>query len=118
MSVMILWDNLPRAFPICRLVGTEMLTVTRWSLFWPIALLAFVSLALRARDRRLLLLFIAVAAPIAAYAATYLFSSWPDYSDNLGSSFPRLLLHVMPVAWLTIAIAMVRAPSRVVNSRH
>ena len=106
MTLPTLWENLPRAFAIFRLIGEEMLTTTRWSFFWPIVLLAFVSLAFRSRDRRLLFLFTAIAAPLTAYAATYLFSFWPDFTDHLRTSYPRLLLQVMPVAWLPIAIAM------------
>lgn len=117
MTLTTLRENLPRALPICRLVGGEMLTTTRWSLFWPIVVLAFLSLALQARDRRLFLLFVAVATPVAAYAETYLFSAWPDFSEHLGSSFPRLLLHVMPVAWLAIGIAMATSQRTPLNSR-
>jgi hypothetical protein len=109
-------QNLSRVLPICRLVFAEMMDTTRWSLFWPIVLLAFVSLLIRSRDRRLPLLFIAVAAPIGLYAATYLFSAWPDFSEHFASSFPRLLLHVMPVAWLAVALAMTRPASAVFNS--
>jgi hypothetical protein len=112
-----LQQNLSRVLPICRSVLAEMMETTRWSLFWPIVLLAFASLLIRPRDRRLPLLFIAVAAPIGLYAATYLFSAWPDFLEHFGASFPRLLLHVMPVAWLAIAIAMTRPPSPVLHSR-
>ena len=55
-----------------------------------------------------------VAAPIGLYAASYLFSAWPDFAEHFGRSFHRLLLHVMPVAGLAIAIAMTRP---VLNSR-
>ena len=117
MTLVAFQQNLSRVLPICRLVFAEMLNTTRWSLFWPIALLAFVSLLIRSRDRRWPLLFIAVAAPIGLYAATYLFSAWPDFSEHFGSSFSRLLLHVMPVAWLPIAIAMASPPSPLQNLR-
>ncbi len=98
--------NLSRTIPIGKMVMAEMLETQRWSLFWPCVALAFTGLAFRARDSRLLLLVIAVAAPVTLYGATYLFSIWPDYSMHFQASFPRLLLHVMPVAWLAIALAM------------
>lgn len=116
MTVATLQGNLSRVLPICRSVLEEMMETARWSLFWPIVLLAFVSLLVRSRDRRLPLLFIAVAAPIGLYAATYLFSAWPDFLDHFAASFRRLLLHVMPVAWLAIAIAMTRPTGPVPNS--
>lgn len=98
--------GLPRLLPVSHMVFGEMFEKTRWGVFWLIALLAFAYLLVRARDRRFALLFIAVAAPISAYAGTYLFSTWPDFSAHFRASFPRLLLHVMPTAWLAIAIAL------------
>ncbi len=104
--------NISRVIPIFRMVGTEMLATSRWSLFWPCVLLAFAYLCVRARDRRLLLLGVAVAAPVALYSATYLFSIWPDYTRHFDASFSRLLLQVMPIAWLAIALAIAQ-PSAV-----
>ncbi len=59
--------NLPRVGPIGRAVFAEMIDVTRWSLFWPILALAFLTLLWRARDFRLFIIFVAVAAPLAIY---------------------------------------------------
>lgn len=118
VTLVTLQENLSRVLPICRAVMAEMMETTRWSLFWPIVLLAFASLLIRSRDRRLPMLFIAVATPIGLYAGTYLFSAWPDFLEHLGASFPRLLLHVMPVAWLAIAIAMTGAHGPGLNSRE
>ncbi len=106
MSFTALHTNAARAWPICRMVLAEMMETTRWSLFWPGVAVACLCLLFRARDRGLFLLVAAVASPIALYAATYLFSSWPDYSQHVAASFPRLLLQVMPVAWLVIALAL------------
>jgi hypothetical protein len=114
MTLAALQQNLSRILPICRMVFAAMMNTRRWSLFWPIALLAYTTLLIRSRDRCLLLLIVTVAAPIGLYAASYLFSAWPDFAVHFGSSFHRLLLHVMPVAWLAIAIAMTRP---VLNSR-
>jgi hypothetical protein len=98
--------NLSRVLPISKMVLAEMLETTHWSLFWPGIAVAFIYLAMRARDRRLLLLVIAVGAPITLYAMIYLFSAWPDYALHFQQSFARLLLHVMPVAWLAIALVL------------
>lgn len=99
-------ENLPRMLPIGRMVLAEMMAISRWSLLWPCIALAFVCLAVRARDRRLFLLLIAMVVPITLYATTYLFSMWDDYSLHFQTSFSRLLVHVMPLGWLAIALVL------------
>lgn len=97
--------NASRITPLCRAVLAEMVEPSRWSFFWPIVAIAFASLAWRNRSQ-LLFLFVAVVGPMSAYAATYLFSAWPDWTSHIETSFSRLLLHVMPVAWIAIARAL------------
>jgi hypothetical protein len=106
MSLVAFQANATRTIPICKMVIAEMATVSNWSLSWFGVALAFATLAWRARDSRFFLVAAAVATPIAAYAGTYLFSNWPDYRLHFEASFSRLLLHVMPVAWLAIAMAL------------
>jgi hypothetical protein len=98
--------NATRTVPICKMIIAEMARTQNWSLFWLGVALAFATLAWRARNFRLFLVAAAVATPIGADAATYLFSNWPDYRLHFEASFSRLLLHVMPVAWLAIAMAL------------
>ncbi len=105
LTWMNLTQNSARLWPIAKGVVNEMLVVNHWNLFWPICALAFAVLALRARDQRLLLLFVAVAAPVSAYGATYFLSNWPIWSNHMDTSLSRLLLHVVPVGWLAIALA-------------
>lgn len=102
--------NLMRAWPLAHGVLAEMLNTTRWSLFWPICALGFLSLLWRGRDRRLAMLTFAIVAPLAIYPAAYLFSSWEDWLGHAQASFGRLLFHVLPLAWVTIALAL-RPPS-------
>jgi hypothetical protein len=83
-----------------------MVNTTEWSILWPIAALAFVSLFWRSRDRRVFILFVAAVGPILTYAALYLFSDWPDWVAHVEHSLSRLLLHVVPVVWLAIALAL------------
>ncbi|MGI9087020.1 MAG: hypothetical protein ACR2HH_04640 [Chthoniobacterales bacterium] len=116
MNFHALMANLSRALPLAKMVVREMLVTYRWSLLWPLVALALVSLAGRARDWRLLLLGSAIIAPIALYAATYLFSSWPNYANHFDASYSRLLLHVVPVAWLAIALAISRSSSAALPS--
>lgn len=98
--------NLSRIFPIARMVLAEMSVTTRWSLFWPCLALAFACLAARANRRQALWLGFAIVMPIALEASAYLFSNWPDYAQHFQASFPRLLLHVVPLASLAIALAI------------
>ncbi|MEP6810138.1 MAG: hypothetical protein ABI992_07830 [Chthoniobacterales bacterium] len=101
-----LQTNLPRAGTIARLLGEELIATSRWSIFWVLVALGFGVLLLRARDRQLLILASAIFAPMAAYAGAYFFSGWGDWVEHIHSSLTRLLLQLMPVAWLVIALAV------------
>jgi hypothetical protein len=106
ISLAVLEANSTRIATIGRMVVAELLDVAHWSVFWPAVVGAFAYLAWRVRDRRLLLLlFVALAAPLMIYAAMFVFSTEPDWVVHLGGSV-RLLLHVMPLGWLAIAWAM------------
>ena len=115
MTLATLVKNAPRAGFISQAAINEMTEVRNWSVFWPIAAVAFVSLFWRARDRRLLILFVAATAPIVIYCFLYLFSGWPDWTAHVEQSLSRLLLHVMPVIWLGAALAL-RPPVRPANA--
>jgi hypothetical protein len=64
-----------------------------------------------------MLVAIGVVAPVILYLTTYIFSSWPSYTAHVTSSLPRLLLHVMPAAWLAIALALSPAKDRTAEIR-
>lgn len=105
--------NAGRLSVIARFVVAEMRETERWSIFWPSVAVALVYLAWRARNDRLLLLFVAIVSPLVLYAVTFVFSGWPDYRLHFLASFSRLVCHVMPVGWLAIVAAMptsARAP--------
>ena len=106
MTFSTLMKNLPRIGPIARGLGTLMIDTVEWSILWPLALIAFVTLFWRRFDRRVLVLFVAVSGPITIYAAMYIFSGWPDWMAHIEQSFSRLLLHVVPVVWLALALAL------------
>ena len=110
VSITRLGASLPRLDWIFFRLRGELLDLSHWSIMWPLLLLAFVSLALRARDQRSLVLFLAIGLPIAAYTGTFLFSDWPDWAAHMDASIGRLLLHVTPLAWLAMALAL-RPPS-------
>ena len=103
-------ESLPRLDWILFRLRGELLDLSHWSIMWPLLLFAFVALVVRARDQRSLVLFVAISVPVAAYTGSYLFSDWPDWAAHMDASISRLLLHVTPLAWLAIALAM-RPPS-------
>lgn len=98
--------NLDRVLPILRATIFEMTQFFHWSLLWLLVAIALVYLVFRLRDAGILVVAMAIILPIAAYAFTYVFSTWPDYFFHMATSFPRLLLQVVPVAWLAIALAL------------
>lgn len=98
--------NAGRAIPIGQELLVEMLRPSNWSLFWLMVVAAFLYRLARRKDLCLLILFIAVFAPIAAYASTYIFSAHKDYFWHIATSLPRLLLQMVLVAWLVVALAL------------
>jgi hypothetical protein len=105
MTLTTLRANLPRLEVIGRALLGEMMETGRWSIFWLIAAIAFLALFFRARKQRVVILFIAVWAPIAMYSATFIFSGWPDWYAHMNHSISRLLLHVVPLTCLAIGLA-------------
>ncbi len=106
MTFTTLAANYPRIGVIGQSLYDQMMNTTDWSIFWMIAAAAFALLLCRTRDYRLLILFMAAAGPITVYGSLYIFSGWPDWVAHIEQSFSRLLLHVMPVIWLAIALAL------------
>jgi hypothetical protein len=84
----------------------ELMVTSRWSVFWILAAAAFLYLVSFYRNRQLMILSTAIVAPILCYAGTFVFSAWPDWHGHMYASISRLLLHVMPVTWLIIALAL------------
>jgi len=107
----ILRGNLNRIGEICATAFAEISESSHWSIFWLLALVAVIYLLLSRNSSRLLLA-IAVVAPVFLYLSTYIFSAWPSYTAHITSSLPRLLLHVMPAAWLAIGLALSLAKTK------
>jgi len=92
-----------RIGPIARLLLLEVSNQADWSIFWLAAVLAMLFLAFRIRAMQSWILIAAVIAPIVLYCATYLFTTWSNYSAHVTSSLPRLLLQIVPASLLAIA---------------
>ena len=99
-------SHLDRIGPIVRELAEEMSIASHWSLFWLIVILSLIAAAVRGRIRNAASLFAFVAAPLALYCSTYLFSAWPDYIAHIESSQPRLLIQLIPTSWLIVALAL------------
>lgn len=104
-TLQLLSVNLNRLGAIAGTAFAEITETTHWSIFWLLALVAIVYL-LVARTLSRFLLVIGVLGPVILYLLTYLFSAWPSYTAHITSSLPRLLLHVMPAAWLAVGLAL------------
>ena len=109
-----------RFFPICERLFAELTAIGHWSIFWLLAGAAMVYLVCRLHNMKSLMLAGAVLLPIILYCLTYLFSAWSSYTAHITASLPRLLLHVVPVAWLTIGVALpfARRQQNVVSSEQ
>lgn len=104
-TVGLLRENLGRLSDIGRILFTELSETVHWSVFWlPVAVAIVYLLTSRTLEKTVLAM--AVLLPIVLYSLTYLFSTWPSYTTHITSSLPRLLLHVMPAAWLAIGLAL------------
>jgi len=108
-TIGLLRGNLNRVITIDRIAFEEVTDTGLWSILWLLVGVAMIYL-LAARKLSRLLLAIGVVGPAVLYSLTYVFSTWQSYTAHVTSSFPRLLLHVMPAAWLAIGLAL--SPSK------
>jgi hypothetical protein len=111
--------HVDRILPICQAVLTDMARLEHWSIFWLLVAAACMSTLWRWRSLPSSLLLSATLLPILIYSSTYIFSAWPDYLDHVNSSIPRLLMHVVPAAWLSIALSFrVTSPALIRNQKQ
>jgi hypothetical protein len=103
--------NVQRLGPILSDFASEFTDTRAWGLFWLVAGLAAVYFVRRHGGVRALVLTVSIVAPLAAYASTYVFSNWPDYHRHAGLSMSRLLMHITPLACLTLPAALASLPS-------
>jgi hypothetical protein len=104
-SFRLLRENLGRLGDIGRILFTELSEALHWSIFWLLVAFA-IGYLFACRKLEKIVLAMAVILPIVLYSLTYLFSTWPSYTAHMTSSLSRLLLHVMPAAWLAIGLAL------------
>ncbi len=100
--------NLGRLGKIFAILFAELTETAHWSIFWFIAAVALIYL-FGSRKVEKIALALTIIIPAIAYSLIYILSSWPSWTAHMTSSFPRLLLHVMPAAWLAIGLALTQA---------
>jgi hypothetical protein len=106
-----LQTNIHRLGPIFSTFAAEFTDLRAWGLFWLVAGLAGAYFVRRYRDSRSVVLFVSLVAPLVTYASIYIFSDWPDYQRHVGLSLSRLLMHITPLACLTLPAALASLPS-------
>ncbi|HLW36198.1 MAG TPA: hypothetical protein VKS98_11115 [Chthoniobacterales bacterium] len=100
--------NLGRLGNIFGILFAELTERAHWSIFWFIAVIALIYL-FASRKLEKIALALTIIIPAVVYSLIYILSSWPSWTAHMTSSFPRLLLHVMPPAWLAIGLALSQA---------
>jgi hypothetical protein len=105
--------NLPRVLPLLRRFGEELVRIHSWSLLWPLAAVAMVSLALR-RNRSAIPLALALIVPLCLYLVPYVFTALQPWEMHVETSIDRLVLQLVPVAVLGLALVLADEE----NSKH
>ncbi|HET7227958.1 MAG TPA: hypothetical protein VFJ55_04900 [Chthoniobacterales bacterium] len=104
--------HLNRVLPLLSALLAEFYSLPTWSLFWFIVAVAFLYAVPRMRDPGVIVVLVALIAPIVLYLSLYLFSSWPNYLEHVGLSISRLLMQVAPVGFLLVVLAISRRPKK------
>jgi hypothetical protein len=102
---------------VAGLMSQEFLRAGRWAALWP-AFAVMVALCFRRLRRPSdCVVTVMVVAPLLIYMFMYTLSSWPDLSEHVGTSLPRLLLPLAPIAWLGTVGSLRDALNRSERSR-
>jgi hypothetical protein len=108
-----------RLGPIAREVAFELIRIREWLVFWLVAIGSSIYLLRSQLRREGCLLLATTVAPLLVYGATYSLSAWPDFAAHLRTSFPRLVMQLVPLALISIGLAAAHstapAPSSKVN---
>jgi len=102
--------NIQRTGEILHELFLQLIDWHEWDIFWLLVVMAMIALLVRARNIYAAALVWLFMVPLVCYCACYLFSALPDYVWYIEVSLRRLLIHLVPIAWLLIALAL--GPSR------
>jgi hypothetical protein len=112
VSVSVALQHVDRLPFVMTALGRELLAWGRWSLLWPLTILAVIRIARDSELARWRLLAPVMAALLALYSGIYIFSAWPSLPLHVVTSLPRLLLPVAMPAVLAVAVAIPRFQMR------
>jgi hypothetical protein len=87
---------------IVAMFARELLRPGHWALIWPVFFLTTAAMAFRRSSAADRFLAAAVVIPLSVYPLVYAFSAWPDVRDHMGSSLPRIMVPLAPLALVFI----------------
>jgi hypothetical protein len=93
--------HLSRVPTIVQLLARELALLGHWALLWPVFAVTVVLSIKRLRDVSEQFLLGAVVVPLGMYVSVFVFSSWPDFTEHVGTALPRLIIPLAPVALLS-----------------
>jgi hypothetical protein len=101
VSLETLSAHLLRVPTIAQLLVRELTLLGHWALLWPVFAVAVMLSIPRLRDLSEQFLLGAVVVPLALYVFVFVFSSWPTFTEHVGTALPRLIIPLAPVALLS-----------------
>jgi hypothetical protein len=101
----VLFRNIQRTGVIVHELFLQLIGWHDWNIFWLLLAMAMIAVLARARNARAATLICLFIVPLVCYCACYFFSAVPDYIWHMEVSLRRLLIHLVPIAWLLIALA-------------
>jgi hypothetical protein len=107
VTVRVLQANVSRVPVIAGLFARELILPGHWGLLWPAFGVTLILSVRRLGEVSERFLAGAVLFPMGIYAASFVFSAWPQYTEHIGTALPRLLVPLAPVA-LFVAIRHLR----------
>jgi hypothetical protein len=105
-SLGVLRSSIQRTGGILHELFVHLIRWSDWDIFWLLVAMAMIALLVRTRNTRAAALIWLLIAPLVCYCAMYLFSALPDHVWHIETSLRRHLIHVVPIAWLLIALAL------------
>jgi hypothetical protein len=113
-SLGILHRNIQRTGKILHELFLQLIDWHEWDIFWLLVAMAMIGLLVRVRNRYAAALVWLFMVPLVCYCTCYLLATLADYVWYIENSLRRLLIHLVPIAWLLIALAL--GPSRCADS--
>jgi hypothetical protein len=87
---------------VALLLARELTLLGHWALLWPVFAVTVLLSTRRLREVSEQFLLGAVLVPLGLYVFVFVFSSWADFTEHVGTALPRLIIPLAPVALLSI----------------